>query len=334
MILNIIENKRIIGKFEIDLKNINFEFINLKDMNSLFVPDINGSYKIKDKMNDICSICTDNYNMDDLIVKWPECNHMFHKNCYNILRHKHNISNCPICRNSIKEVCYQSHIDLIFNDMYDLYTGKKYNDVSPIYIDNSSNINIRFKIFCKKYNFNIEEKRIFSQELNNISITKLINLISLISNNKIDEAKHNIKHILYKYISYNDRNLSIKNFQTIYENLKKFSQIDIFKIKTSNPEFSNIVNSEGFIELNLLIDSILNESIDILKQSVKKELYFKIKKFSKSIEGIIWFLTNNLSDRKMFYQKHLSKIGGEKYRKIFNAETYSELTQLISIQKI
>ena len=121
-----------------------------------------------------------------------------------------------------------------------------------------------------------------------------------------------------KYVIISDNILSNTNFNTIINNLQKISEI--FKITNLSPEFIPFVNSYGYVQLDLFVQQFINNSIRLLINSTKQKFTNTLIKFINSITGKTWFHINNLNERLDFYQKNLIKIGGEKYRKIFNSE--------------
>ena len=173
MIINVRENKKIIASFDVLLNNDDY---------LMNYPYEQGYYIITEKMSDICCdscpICITSFKINDKITKWPECNHIYHTSCYQNLRKEHNIINCPMCRTKLQKI----NIDIskkyqyLFFDSYNEFTTKKikYNEINPIYLDNNGNINIRHKLFCNKYNFNLTEHDIFEEkQLKSVSVIKL-----------------------------------------------------------------------------------------------------------------------------------------------------------------
>jgi len=74
----------------------------------------------------------------------------------------------------------KEHQYLFLNDDYFITNKIKYNEKNPIYLDNNGNLNIRYKLFCNKYNLNLNKHNIFQErQLNSVSIIKLITPFSL-----------------------------------------------------------------------------------------------------------------------------------------------------------
>jgi len=288
------ENKMAIHKF--DFGNTDTSNYPLED----------GSFIIKESIDDTCSICCENFNIDDKVVKWTGCGHPYHSKCYKLVRVEHNILSCPLCRSKIEKVQYQKNYCYIHDD-YDYIVKEKYNDVNCFYIDKQNNLNVRLKIFCKKYNFNINTDFCIFK---NIPIPMLFNLVSLIYQDKIEELNNLLDIILERFVINKDK----RYYQIIIGNFKTFS--DIFN-----------VNIMSFLE-----DKI-NKSIESLIVSDKKTLNSSLETFILMTEGKLWFNTHSLNNRKKFYQTKLSKIGGEKYRKVFMAETIKDFIETLRLIK-
>lgn len=76
--------------------------INL-NLNEKFNNNLNPRFKniIKynnDNINDICSICYDDFIKDETITKCKLCNNYFHNQCINIWLRKSTRCTCPMCR--------------------------------------------------------------------------------------------------------------------------------------------------------------------------------------------------------------------------------------------
>jgi len=311
------ENKRIINKFDFG-NSIDTSIYPLQD----------GSIVLKKSLDDCCSICFENFNVNDKVVQWTGCHHPYHLACYKVLRVEHNILSCPTCRNKIEKVEYQKRFSYLGYDDDDWFTEperEKYNDINCFYVDKEGNLNIRYIIFCKKYNFNIEED-IFRFRFTNIHIPMLFNLVSLAYREKDEkissQEKINISEqinylldiILGKYVISQSKKLVKKHYEIISENLNTFS--DIFNV-------------------NLLdyLENKMCKAINTLISSEKKTLNKSLETFIFTTEGKIWFYKNSLNKRKKFYQEKLVKIGGEKYRKIFMSENIQDFIQNINIIK-
>jgi hypothetical protein len=314
------ENKRIINKFDFGT-SIDTSIYPLQD----------GSIVLKKPLDDCCSICFENFDINDKVVQWPGCKHPYHSACYKVLRVEHNILSCPTCRNKIEKVTYQKRFSYLgygydYDDSDDDHLFKeKYNDVNCFYVDKQGNLNIRYIIFCKKYNFNIEED-IFRSRFININVLTLFNLVALVYREKSEdissEEKINISEqinylldiILEKYVISQNKKLVKKHYEIISENLNTFS---------------NIFN----VNLLSYLENKMCKVMDSLISTEKKTLNKSLETFIFTTEGKIWFYENSLNERKKFYQEKLSKIGGEKYRKIFMSENIEDFIQNINIIK-
>ena len=304
MVLCIIrENKKIVDKFNFG-NNIDTSKYPLED----------GTFILKKQIDDCCSICFENFNIDDKIVKWPRCDHPFHQHCYKTVRIEHNILSCPICRSKIERIKYKKRYNYICDDDDDYLCKKekKYNDINCFYIDKQGNLNIRSKIFCQKYNFHIESNRLCMYY--NLPVLMLFNFVSLVLNEEFEEINNLIDKILYKFIFKKDSKVIKKTYKIVVDNLT---------------QFSNIFN----VDLLSFFENKFNDKIKMLIESDKKMLSSSLHIFKSSIEGEIWFNIHSLNQRKKFYQEKLSKIGGEKYRKIFMAENFNDFSYNISIIK-
>jgi hypothetical protein len=301
MILILRENKRITNKFE------------FKNIFNISYPLEDGSYKLGEEealfnkiKDDTCAICCESFTINDKITLWSGCNHPLHFNCYKLLINKYKMDSCPTCRSQLKKVNYQERFKCLFLDdnLYDYcYERKvKYNDVSPFYIDEKRNLNVRIKVFCNKYNLNIEETMYYSDKLNNISVETLFMIISLVSVSKFQEINKIILSLLSRYVIIKNKLTALENYNTIVNNLKLISEI--FKIDS----------------LDGLVENLINNATNFLIKSNKKDFVNKIYNFISSIEGRTWFYINDLNSRKKFYQNNLVKIVGEKFRKAFNSE--------------
>jgi hypothetical protein len=52
--------------------------------------------------NDICTICTDDFTITDVMINLPKCNHIFHKQC--IGRWLTEFKNkCPLCNTDVSD---------------------------------------------------------------------------------------------------------------------------------------------------------------------------------------------------------------------------------------
>ena len=299
MILNLRENKRLLNKFEFN------------NIFNIVYPYEDGSYKLVEGCtlfqkfkDDSCAICCESFNINEKIILWSCCDHPLHFNCYKLLINKYKMDSCPTCRMQLIKVNYQERFKYVFlgDDDDDYYDKKvKYNDVSPFYIDEKQNLNVRLKVFCNKYSLNIDESMYYSDRLNNISIEKLLLIVSLLSLSKFSEINRIILSLLGKYII-KDRVIALENYNIIINNLKLISEI--FKINS----------------LDLLVPSLINNATNFLIKSNKKDFIDKIYNFITSIEGRVWFYLNDLDNRKKFYQRNLVKTLGEKFRKVFNSE--------------
>ena len=157
--------------------------------------------------------------------------------------------------------------------------------------------------------------------------------MSLISENKLSDAILHIKNIFYKYFdNYTNSNNAISNFKYIYDQFKIIDNINELKIKPPNESYISIT-CNGYIQLHLLIDYMINSQLNILTTSIKQNLSDNLYEFITSIEGIIWFLTNDINLKNNFYQTKLSYIGGEKYRKLFFQTNINNFINLINILK-
>jgi hypothetical protein len=295
MIVNIRENKRIISSFTILLNDNNY---------LTKYPNKNGCYTIIEScITDECSICCENYQLNDKIKKWAKCNHIYHEKCYNSLRHEHNIKTCPMCRTELKEVKYKERQKCLFLDDDKKEKETKYNDVSSTYIDEDNNLNIRYKVFCTEHNLSYDEFNLFSRELKNISIIRYFELISLISNDRMSEAIELIKSLLNRYIV---------NIKTIIKNFQQFSTLNIFNVDYSEYKY---------FQIDELIKKIIDDGLLLIINAPKKE-FINVLKNNDVFE--FWFSLNSLNKRKKFFQDNLSRKFGEKYRKLFNASNIHE----------
>lgn len=317
MLVYLRENKRIIGKYE--SKGDLFSEIRC--------PSEDGSVGLRENdilLQDTCSICCESYETNDKIKLWPNCSHPFHCHCYNILRKIHKVKDCPICRSKINEIMIQQPMQLLFLNDYDdndYYKNKIIDDeISPFYIDKDGNYNIRYKIFCNKYNFTIDENNYFSIKLRNISVKTLFKILIFANEGKNHMVYEELELLLNTYIVDNNlynyemnNKLAKNNYKTILDNLDYFS--NIFKLNS--------------IQLSLFLINFIEKSKHALINSNKKNFIETLKKFISSTEGITWFYVNTLVERKQFYQDHLAKIGGEKYRKLFNSVNIKEFNTLL-----
>jgi hypothetical protein len=296
------ENKRIIHKFD---------FGNNFDTSSYPLED--GSFILQKSIDDCCSICFENFNANDKVVPWVGCGHQYHLACYKELRFQHNILSCPTCRHKIEKVQYQKRYCFLFND--DNYWPKeKYNDVSCFYVDKEGNLNIRYKVFCKKYNFNIDNNDYNLFRFTNIPVPLLLNLVSLIYMEQTLEITKLLNMIFEKYVIYGDKKILQTRNIIIINNIKIIS--DLFNVDI----------------LSYLAD-IKKLAIDDLISSNKKTFSYSLKKFIFGTQGRLWFYTNSLNQRKKFYQDKLVKIVGEKYRKVFMQENMQDFLQNINLIK-
>jgi hypothetical protein len=315
MLINLKENKMIIQKYETN-----------KDIFSTIIcPLEDGSLVLKEDdilLKDSCSICCESYKMNEKIKMWPNCNHPFHFNCYNLLRKEYKIKDCPICRSKINEIIIEQPIQCLFlNQCYDDYKNKKiYDEINPFYIDKNGNYNIRYKIFCNKYNFTLDENNYFSTKLRNIPVKTLFKILIFANEEKNDKVYNEIELLLNTYVINNNlhnyemnNKLARHNYKIILDNLDNFS--NIFKINS--------------IQLSLFLINLIEKSKQTLINSNKKNFIETLKKFISNTEGITWFYVNDLSERKQFYQDYLIKIGGEKYRKLFSSVNIDEFNALL-----
>lgn len=324
MILNLKENKKIINKFEFN--NIFNIVYPLEDNTYKLVEGEQLYIKIKD---DSCTICCETFNINDNIILWSDCNHPIHFNCYKLLINKYKMDSCPTCRSQLKKINYQERFKYLFSndDYYDYcYEEKvKYNDVSPFYIDEKQNLNVRLIVFCNKYNLNIDESRYYSDKLNNVSVEKLLMIVSLLSLSKFSEINQIILSLLCKYVVIKNKVIALENYNTIINNLKLISEI--FKINSLDFKNDSLKNNS----LDLLVTSLINDATDLLIKSNKKDFINKIYNFITSIEGRVWFYLNDFDNRKKFYQKKLVKTLGETFRKVFNSENIESFIDEINI---
>ena len=72
-----------------DISNIT-RTLNSQELNEL------NEYNINFEHNDVCSICLDNIEKNNLIIKL-KCNHIFHSSCIKEYLKNYN-RNCPICK--------------------------------------------------------------------------------------------------------------------------------------------------------------------------------------------------------------------------------------------
>lgn len=315
MLINLKENKKIIQQYESN-----------KDIFcTIICPLEDGSVVLKENdvlLTDTCSICCENYKHDDKIKMWPNCGHPFHCHCYNVLRKEYKIKDCPICRSKITEIVIERPMQYLFLDDYDDYYKNKQieDEISPFYIDKNGNYNIRYKIFCNKYNFTLNENNYFSVKLRNIPVKTLFKILILANEGNDDKVYNEIKKLLEDFVANNylasyemNKKLARHNYAIILENLKHFS--NIFKITS--------------VELNLFLINLIEQSKQTVINSNKKNFIETLKKFVSSTEGITWFYINNLIERKQFYQNYLVKIGGEKYRKLFHSVNIDEFRALL-----
>jgi hypothetical protein len=142
----------------------------------------------------------------------------------------------------------------------------------------------------------------------------LFNLTSFALNNNIEEINSLLNVILQRFVINQDKRLIKKYYKIIIENLKVFS--DIF-------------------DINLLfyLEDKMNKSIENLINSNKKTLLESLDTFISSVDGMTWFGIHSVNTRKKFYQDNLSKIGCEKYRKIFMSITLDEFKYNIYLLK-
>jgi hypothetical protein len=315
MLINLRENKKIIQKYESN-----------KDIFSrIMCPLEDGSIVLKENdilLKDTCSICCESYKTNEKIKLWPKCSHPFHCHCYNVLRKEYKIKDCPICRSKINEIIIEQPMQFLFlNDDDDYYKNKIIDDeISPFYIDKYGNYNIRYKIFCNKYNFTLDENNYFSIKLRNIPVKTLFKILIFANEEKNDSVYNEIELLLNTYIVNNNlcnyemnNKLARHNYKILLDNLDYFS--NIFKLNS--------------IQLSLFLINFIEKSKQTLINSNKKNFIETVKKFISSTEGITWFYVNDLSERKQFYQDFLVKIGGEKYRKLFSSVNIKEFDTLL-----
>jgi hypothetical protein len=304
------------------LKNKKQFFItNINAVSDHKFPDSNGAYSVSDNnlCNDSCPICTDKFKSGDKIIYWPKCKHPYHDNCYNDLK-KHKHITCSLCRNELNLVDYSQEERISPNNFFRLAYGcsillqeekkTKLDDCCPIYTDIMGTIFIRYKVFCYKYNFVTDNDRI-DRKLYNIKLVTLLYFLSLASNDRIDELKYEIKNLLKCYALYHD------NLKTIINNLITIS--DIFNLKR--------IDTGEKIELKKYYDELLEDKINRFVVCTKTTIHALLLKFIYSIEGKIWFHTNNSKKRANFYQTYLQPIVREKYRSAFKNNlkiTYTE----------
>lgn len=315
MLINLKENKMIIQQYTSN-KDIFCKII---------CPLEDGSVGLRENdilLQDSCAICCESYKHNDKIKMWPKCDHPFHFNCYNILRKKYKIKDCPICRSKINEIIIEQPLQCLFlNEHNNYYKNKIVDDeISPFYIDNNGIYNIRYKIFCIKYNFTSDDNNYFFVTLRNISVKTLFKILILANEGKNEEVYNEIEILLDKYVvnnylhSYEINNkLARRNYKIILDNLESFS--NIFKINS--------------VELNLFLINLIEQSKQTVINSNKKIFVETLTKFISSVGGQTWFHINNLIKRKQFYQNYLVRIGGEKYRKLFHSVTIDEFRTLL-----
>lgn len=94
IILNLIKNVKEDSNIDIEL------YSPTKKSNSEFLKYIGKYFKItkkKNMLNKTCSICLNNYKINEFYRKLPDCNHVFHKKCIDKWLKLDYKKKCPIC---------------------------------------------------------------------------------------------------------------------------------------------------------------------------------------------------------------------------------------------
>ena len=132
--------------------------------------------------NIICSICTDNLEKNNTVIKTLDCNHQYHTDCIDIWLKEHNT--CPLCRQEVKRVSIK----------YNNYTNqnternnKKYILAFILYILLLSGVIARIITLSLTINYiefnNINSSNVFHKKkiINNfIIISVYISLLSIL----------------------------------------------------------------------------------------------------------------------------------------------------------
>jgi hypothetical protein len=276
-----------------------------------------GSLKIKKHFicDDVCAICLENINNNNdnytEIKKFECCKKIVHFKCFLDFINNSDNNRCIYCRTTPSEIDikyrYYNHIhhDLSCNHLRNNDNNK--TDKIPIFYDNSNNIIVRYIIFANKFKL-INNNSIFYNH--DITHMKYIRIICFYSTENFDGIDNEIDFILSDTISTNS---SKSDNYTKFKSCKKFLQ--------------KIATALQFNKTNKLLEYFNNyiyNSINLLKDSLKKDFSNNLINFMESNKGYYWFNLNTIEFKRDTYNKYFVKIVGEKFRKVFISD-YSNI---------
>ena len=208
------------------------------------------------KKNEICSICQEQFNINNDICHTP-CNHIFHHECLMNYLMRIKKSNCPNCNYDLLTVLDNNQIncnEIIIPDEYEYINWKnEYNKKNNINnnINNNENNQEEDKKIHEDNSFNGENIEITINEINiENKINQLkkdednksaLNTSTHLNNNNNNEKKkekiNNNEDNNKKIDNIEDNNKEIINNETIEMNQKNNSQLHNKKIKMVCEEY-------------------------------------------------------------------------------------------------
>jgi hypothetical protein len=143
------------------------------------------------KMEDVCSICLDDYSNNRIIL---ECNHCLHRDCLKQLINSNNEKKCPLCRQDITS----NFINNIFNK--DLYTCSLCD--KEICQDENDMDNVRLMKCGCNFHFNCWKKHLEKQFVFEKDNDNIVPFNTLINCPCCDEEQHfyNVNAREYSYL--------------------------------------------------------------------------------------------------------------------------------------
>lgn len=300
------QNKRVLQSYHIN-----------RDLFGEF-PSQDDSIIIKNEIDDVCSICLDEIEINSKVKSFDCCNKKIHCACFaGLLANTNgNKLKCPNCRNESTGTFINNSLGN-YCSFVSFIKKNKNTFKSPIYIDSDNNIVVRYSVFINKHKFFDRNDIRFT--LGGYSMVNVLDIFNVICAFQNSDTKL-FESLVFKIITQKSMLKCTQQnasdwVRRIKNNIETVSAILEYK----NNEILSCVDNCIANHTNILINSN--------KINFADNLSFFLNNYDYNYNTIAWFKLNTIEDKRNFYNKYLVKICGEKFRKIIISDNidYSKL---------
>jgi len=239
------------------------------------------------------------------------CGKIIHFSCYENFINSTANKNCPNCRQLSSEITINRNMplmNLFFDDFNYRPKVTRTTCTNPIYCDESNNIIIRHTLFINKYKIQYHS---FMLEYNYLSYITIIAIICDFSMQNFDRLDYTIDRVFYESTSSNK-----SFFEPFIKHIVKISRL---------------LNFNKTIELQQYIDNFINKPLKTLLESNKQKFPYNLKVFFSCRMTFYWFNFKTINEKREIYDRHFTKIIGEKFRNIIVSNDFDESVKKINL---